>query len=159
MSLNRNKFLESSEDTEIKLLSLDSRDKVIIRLARDTGARATELLRLRYVDLFPDTNTIFITGLKGSRDRELPVTPEMMTALLKFIPFGIGYRRLEQIWRDLRPCKKKFHSLRHTFAVNLYRRTKDIKLVQLALGHKSPTSTAVYTDFIYSQEELRRILD
>lgn len=159
MSLNRTKFLESEEDRCIKAIRPDTRDSTIIAFARSTGARASEILNLRPCDLFRDTNTVFIRGLKGSRDRELPVTPALMEALVKHIPFNITYRRLEQIWRMHRPCNKKFHSLRHTFAVNLYKRTKDIKLVQLALGHKSPTSTAVYTDFVYSQEELRKILE
>ena len=36
------------------------------------------------------------------------------------------------------------HSLRHTFATELYRRTRDLGLVQAALGHASITSTMVY---------------
>jgi integrase len=37
-----------------------------------------------------------------------------------------------------------FHSLRHTFAMHLYRETEDILLVQRMLGHRSLTSTQVY---------------
>jgi integrase/recombinase XerC len=36
------------------------------------------------------------------------------------------------------------HSLRHTFATRLLARTKDLLLVQRALGHRSIASTAVY---------------
>jgi integrase len=31
-----------------------------------------------------------------------------------------------QVWDLYRPCAKKFHALRHTFAIRLYRKTKDL---------------------------------
>jgi integrase/recombinase XerC len=36
------------------------------------------------------------------------------------------------------------HTLRHTFAIDLYSRTRDIFAVQRALGHRSIGATAVY---------------
>ncbi len=160
MSLNRNKFLEPKELSSLKdSLSLDSRDSVLITLAVETGARAGEILNLKKSDLFTDTNTIFFRTSKGGKPREIPVRPELMAALIKYIPFNIKYRRFHQIWQKYRPSKKKLHSLRHTFAVNLYLKTKDLKLTQLALGHSSPVTTSIYTDFIYSREEMRKILD
>ena len=36
------------------------------------------------------------------------------------------------------------HSLRHTFATRLYRKTGDLYLVQRALGHREITTTEVY---------------
>lgn len=160
MSLNRSKFLEPGELKDLRSsLSLSSRDHVLIILALETGARATEILNLRQSDLFSDTNSVFIKALKGGKDREIPIRPELMQALKIVIPFNIKYRRLEQIWRLHRKVNKKFHSMRHTFAINLYQKHRDIKLVQLALGHASPTSTAVYLDFVYAREQMQRILD
>jgi integrase len=72
--------------------------------------------------------------------------------------FPISYQRLYQIWDHWKPCKKKLHSLRHTFAIELYRRTRDLRLVQMALGHKSINNTMVYADYIYTQEELKKLL-
>jgi site-specific recombinase XerD len=40
--------------------------------------------------------------------------------------------------------KYSVHSLRHTFAMNLYRNTGDLRLVQTALGHKRITTTEIY---------------
>lgn len=158
-TLNRTKFLEDSELAELKRsLDLSKRDDVIIALALETGGRASEILNIRKQDLFPNTNTVFIRAMKEGMDREIPIRPELFAAALLHIPFMISYRRLDQIWQRRRPPNKKFHSLRHTFAVNLYKRTRDIKLVQLALGHRSPTNTAIYTDFIYNTEEMRKIL-
>jgi site-specific recombinase XerC len=54
-------------------------------------------------------------------------------------------RRLSQ-WLTKAGVQGRFspHSLRHTFATELYRRTRDVALVQAALGHASIASTMVY---------------
>jgi len=36
------------------------------------------------------------------------------------------------------------HSLRHTFATRLYRKTGDLYLAQRALGHRQITTTEIY---------------
>lgn len=36
------------------------------------------------------------------------------------------------------------HSLRHTFALRILRKTGDLSIAQLALAHRSITSTVVY---------------
>ena len=72
--------------------------------------------------------------------------------------FPISYPRLVQIWQHYRPVHKKFHSLRHTFAIELYKKTKDIRLLQMALGHRNIANTMIYADYVYSQTELRRLL-
>jgi integrase len=72
--------------------------------------------------------------------------------------FPITYNRLRQIWDLYRPVQKKFHSLRHTFAIQLYKKTKDIRLVQVALGHRNVMNTMIYADYVYSQTELRKLI-
>jgi site-specific recombinase XerD len=44
------------------------------------------------------------------------------------------------------------HTLRHTFATRLYRETKNIRLVQKALGHSDLSTTMIYTHIV--DEEL-----
>lgn len=158
-TLNRGKFLEPEELAKLKAsLRLDARNDVIILLAIETGARASELLRILPSDLFDAAQSVLIRGLKGSRDREIPLRPELYLAVKQFVPFNITYSWLKQIWMKQRPVKKKFHSLRHTFALNLYRRHRDIRLVQIALGHASISNTQIYVEYIYSTEELRKLI-
>lgn len=154
-----NKILESTKGKY-------HRDVTLMYVLLYTGARATEALRLRPSDLNLHDETIFITGLKGSNDREIPV-PSWLFSMVKQESdnsggngpiFNISYSRLRQIWEMYRPVKKKLHSTRHTFAINLYKRTKDLRLVQVALGHTNIQNTMVYAEYVYSQEELRKLL-
>ena len=48
------------------------------------------------------------------------------------------------------------HTLRHTFATDLYRETKNLRLVQKALGHASIQTTEIYTHIV--DEELEEAL-
>lgn len=170
-ALNKNKYLLDPEVEKLESLlqkssSEDRRDTLILSLALRTGARASELLGLRHADLNSYDGTLFIRGIKGSNDRELPIEPRLFEKLLFYSEdvaknenlFPIGYHRLRQVWDWYRPVPKKFHSLRHTFAIRLYRKTKDLRLVQVALGHRNITNTMIYADYVYSQQELKKLI-
>ncbi len=45
------------------------------------------------------------------------------------------------------------HTLRHTFATDLYRRTKDIVTVKNALGHEDISTTMIYVNLVGSDIE------
>jgi site-specific recombinase XerC len=52
------------------------------------------------------------------------------------------------------------HMLRHTYATELYRETKDIRLVQKALGHAALSTTMIYTHIVDDDmETAMRALD
>lgn len=137
----------------------------MIWVALRTGARAQEVLNLRFSDLNSYDESVFIRGLKNSNDREIPLHPELFKRLHRFAEkngpgelFPITYNRLYQIWEMYRPIPKKFHALRHTFAIELYQKTKDLRLVQVALGHRNITNTMIYADYVYSQQELKKLI-
>ncbi len=169
-ALNKNKYLLPPEFEKLEWLiesywDNDRRNCTLLKLALVTGARATELLLLTTKDLNPYDKTLFIRGIKGSNDRELPLKEKVFESLQTLTPeagsgrlFPITYNRLRQIWELYRPTPKTFHSLRHTFAIRLYQKTRDIRLVQVALGHRNITNTMIYADYIYSQQELRRLI-
>jgi integrase len=167
-ALNRNKYLNDPEYERLthildSFVSRDPRNCLLISLALQTGARAQELLNLSAADLNAHDESVFIKGIKGGNDRELPLRPAFFNQLRSALPaegllFPISYHRLYQIWHQYRPVAKKFHSLRHTFAIRLYRKTKDLRLIQVALGHRNITNTMIYADYLYSQQELRKLI-
>lgn len=169
-ALNKTKYLLDPEILRLETILKDSmrqeiRDALCLTLALKTGARATELLLIKKSDLNSYDETVFIKGIKGSNDRELPIAPELFAVLMQYSEnittdrlFPFGYHRLRQVWDWYRPVPKKFHSLRHTFAIQLYKKTKDLRLVQFALGHRNITNTMIYADYVYSQQELKKLI-
>jgi integrase/recombinase XerC len=169
-SLNKNKYLLAPEVERLRQIvsdfqGSDPRNCFLISLGLRTGARAQELLNLQKSDLNSYDQSVFIRGIKGSNDREIPLQAQFFEEFWRFSEkisgskvFDISYQRLYQIWEFYRPVPKKFHSLRHTFAIELYQKTKDLRLVQVALGHRNITNTMIYADYVYSQQELRRLI-
>ena len=141
------------------------RNGVMIELLYRTGMRSSEMLLLRPMDLYEDTQSIQVATVKGGKDREIPIKPLLYRRLKKVATgpsdkpiFNIGHRTLLEHWYAFRPVKKKLHSLRHTYAFNLYKRTKDLLLCKRALGHRSINSTMVYQEEYYQQQDLDRLL-
>lgn len=142
-----------------------SRDAVMLLLTLDLGLRSQELLNLETKDVDLDTKTILVKTLKRGEPRRLPAPKYFLeyiaTARIQDNSrvFPICRQRLFQIWSDWRIKNYKFHSLRHTFARRLYRKGKDIRMVQKTLGHKSLASTTVYLDEEYSMEQLKKSME
>lgn len=168
MAITKAKYLLDDEyrrleDITSRFMTTNERDCLLLKLAMATGARASELLNVRKSDLVD--NSVYIRGLKGSNDRELPLKRPLYQKLQRYaarvegeLLFPIGYRQLCHIWHHYRPVKKKFHALRHSFAIRIFRKTKNIHIVKTALGHKSLLNTQIYMDYVYSQTELRRAI-
>lgn len=166
------KYLTQAEQTALNdnLKKVDcKRDQAMIRTLLATGARATEVLNITRGDLIGDTEAceygVYIKGLKGSEDRVIPVEKALYNELVKLAeadpkgrPFPIKYSRLQHIWYAIRPVPKKLHSTRHTFAINLYAKTKDLLLVQAALGHRDISNTMVYSKHVTVTQSLRKAL-
>lgn len=169
-SLNKTKFLLPPEldhlrQVLVRFIDQDPRNCHLLELALRTGARAQELLNLQKADFNAYDQSVLIRGIKGSNDREIPLHSAYFQKLDLFLArlpgqtvFDFSYHRLIQIWDLYRPCPKKFHSLRHTFAIELFRKTKDLRLVQVALGHRNIMNTMIYADYVYSKDELRKLI-
>ncbi len=140
------------------------RNAVALRLLGNLGLRVGELTQLRLPDVHWTTGRVNLNGLKGGhrmlwiadddldllqtwRERR-PVPSPYVFCTLKGGPLTTKYFR-EAIKRiakragldkDIHP-----HMLRHTFATDIYRETKDIRLVQKALGHADLSTTMIYT--------------
>jgi len=165
-SINQTKYLSKNELADLRFVlekfkNEDVRNVLMIEVALATGARASEVLAIRRADLNEESQSIFIKGLKNSNDREIPVQKALFKRLMA-LPgdrlFQISYQRLVQVWAQYRPSLKGFHSIRHTKGLEIYAKHRDIKLVQLVLGHRNLMNSNVYCDYHYAQTELRRLL-
>lgn len=169
--LNSSKILSEKESADF-LRIIESikvthfRDYLILKTLLKTAGRSSEVLAITPNDLNKENRSVLVTGLKGSKSREIPLDQRFFKELNLYAEtrpanepiFNIGYHRLRDLWDYYRPVKKRLHSIRHGMACRVYKKSKDIKLVQLLLGHKSINSTMVYLDFIYGQGELRRAI-
>lgn len=168
--INKNKFLSKAEYAHLRSLVRHSKSRaaILLKLYMFTAARANEGLAVRLRDLDKHDKTVYIKGLKGSNDREVPLPPWYFRELMSYAKvvckspedriFPFTYWILYQTWNEHRPCDKTIHSLRHTLAIKVYEGTRDIKLVQTLLGHRTIKNTMVYLDYIYSRDEMKRIL-
>lgn len=183
MALDKGKFLtkeerEALEATLERNKETSPRDVALIGLGLATGGRASELLALTKGDLSARDKSVHIAGLKGSKDRDIPLKNSLWDLVWNLakdkadtdLIFDISYERLQDIWNQYRPQRKTgktedgrtkglgFHSLRHTVGVTLYQKHKNLKLVQQVLGHRSIQNTMIYIDVEYSTSELRKLL-
>ena len=120
------------------------RDRAIIYLLLDTGARASELVGINKADINLEKRTIKVLG-KGNKQRLLPFSKTTALVLSFYLesvqnrPFPItrtGLRLL--MWRlgkraGVSDCHP--HRFRHTFAITYLRNGGDIYTLQAILGH------------------------
>lgn len=162
------KFLEAIEESDFKQNS--NRNKLIIKIIIFTGIRVSEALNLKRKDITEDGD-LFIIRIrgKGNKYRIVMIKRHLIEDHINAIAINYinkeGYlfinkkgtrltqayvsRIVEQILfkAGIRKEKNGAHMLRHTFATMLYKKQKDLVLVQEALGHASLNTSRIYTHF------------
>ena len=151
------------------------RNLCLLRLMLNTGLRASEVLHIRTRDIDWNSGKLMVRQGKGKKDRSSWIGEEDLELLQRWV---IKKARLpESAWlfisrvgklvqtRYLREMVKRLatkagiakdvhpHTLRHTFATDLYRQTKNLRLTQKALGHSQITTTMIYTHIIDDELE------
>jgi len=134
----------------------DLRDKLIVRTIYATGVRVSELCNMNIEDIDFDEHTIRIRG-KGDKIRTVFVDDDTLAELLKFIsnriigPVFMGQqgknissRAIQHIFKNYAPSGITPHKIRHSYASELYKRSKNLKVVQENLGHTSIKTTEIY---------------
>jgi site-specific recombinase XerD len=134
----------------------DMRDKLIVRTIYATGVRVSELCNMNVEDIDFDEHTIRIRG-KGDKIRTVFVDDETLADILKFIgprivgPVFVGQqgknissRAIQHIFKNYAPSGITPHKIRHSYASELYKRSKNLRVVQENLGHTSIKTTEIY---------------
>lgn len=137
------------------------RDHALFRFLLLTGTRVTAALALDVEDLDLERGEALLRECKGGRVERIFLPPGVQEHLRTYLvgrTSGPVFRRQDGgritsrhahrrlgFWlkkADCRPASP--HALRRSFAMALYRRTRDVLLVQRALGHRSIGSTLRY---------------
>lgn len=160
------------------------RNHLLLKLMLDSGLRLSEATGLRWKNLSLMTGQLKVVEGKGAKDRILWL-PEEDLELLKswkqrqsekagksleyvFTAMSKGTLGNKLDNRYVQDMVKRYakkagiekrtspHSLRHSFATSFLRQTKNIRMVQKALGHNQLNTTMIYTHIV--DDELEREL-
>ena len=142
-------------------------ERILLMTLYATGARNSELTHLKVSDIDSQRMVVHIRGGKGRKDRDVMLSPKLLTALRTHWRF---YHRQSSTWlfpsnyRKDRPidtktvwytCQKAAqraglqkrvhpHTLRHCFATHLYEAGTDLRAIQILLGHEDLKDTLIY---------------
>jgi site-specific recombinase XerD len=151
------------------------RNLCLLRLMLNTGLRAAEVLKVKIRDIDWSSGKLMVRQGKGRKDRSLWVGEEDLGLLKLLIAKKARLPESELVFtnrdgklicsRYLRTMVKHLatkagiskdvhpHTLRHTFATDLFRQTKNLRLTQKALGHSQISSTIIYTHIVDDEME------
>jgi len=147
------------------------RDKAMIEMLYGCGLRVSELTTLRISDLYFDDGFIRVIG-KGNKERLVPVGSLSIKAVNIYMEYHrnklnakkgdndilfLNHRRGRLSRAAIFDLIKRLavqagikknispHTLRHSFATHLIENGANIRSVQEMLGHKSISTTEIYT--------------
>ena len=159
----------ASSDLATAVELADDITRAMLLLAALGGFRCMEVAGLRWSDVDLGGAMVTVRG-KGGHERIVDLHPVVVSALAVlpreggtvFVGFRHGANHLggeRQPYTPNRVSKRineylhslgihsTAHQLRHWYGTELYRSTKDLRMVQSLMGHASPATTAVYTAF------------
>jgi len=150
------KYLKHSQVIRLINTIENERDRLIVRLIYATGVRVSELCSISIEDIDFEDHTIRVRG-KGDKIRTVFIDDETLDEVGRFIgnkiagPLFPGQqgkhlspRTVQHIFRQYAPPGITPHKIRHSYASELYRRSKNLRVVQENLGHSSIKTTEIY---------------
>jgi integrase/recombinase XerD len=162
------------------------RDRALLMLLYNTGARVSEVVNLELADLRLDDATQVKLHGKGNKDRSCPLWPETVAAVDAYLKqrapkepgiqqvflnangdpitrFGIRHVtrnhgvKAQAKHSSLEAKPVNPHRIRHTTAMHLLRAGNDINMVSYWLGHADLNTTHVYVEI--DMETKRQMLE
>ncbi len=145
-----------------------ARDRALLEVLYSTGLRLSELVGLNRGDVDRGARLLRVRG-KGRRERIVPIGEGALAALDAYLaglarpamradaPVFVGPRGLRIAGRTVQRVTRRRlgavaaglgvspHALRHSFASHLLDGGADLRAIQELLGHRSLSSTQVYT--------------
>ena len=146
------------------------RNRAMLEVLYSCGLRVSELISLRYSDVYFDEGFIWVEG-KGSKQRLVPISETAIreiknylldrnrmvvkkgfedilflsrrgTALSRIMVFHIIKQQTEMagVHKNVSP-----HTFRHSFATHLLEGGANLRAIQEMLGHEKITTTEIYT--------------
>ena len=139
------------------------RNKTIMSLMLHCGLRLSEVVNLKPGNINLTKGKLRVESGKGKKDRDLAI-PDYLTVLLdtwrNIRPKGsfffsilkgkkLSDRYIQQMvkrYAQKAGINKRIspHVLRHTYATQYYRQTKDIETLRRILGHSDISTTTIY---------------
>lgn len=149
---------------------LGCRDRAMLETLYSTGIRVSELVGINMNDIDEPGQALIVSG-KGRRERIVPLGTHALRALSDWIatrrrnghellsedPLFINRHGTRISTRSVRRKVSKYleqarldpdispHTLRHSFATHLLDNGADLRAVQELLGHRSLSTTQIYT--------------
>jgi len=142
--------------------------RTLLMVLYGTGIRRTELSLLKVADIDSKRMVVHIRQGKGSRDRDVPLSPRLLEALRQYwrwkrpkiylFPSVPSKRDVETpmtdkvVWWAVRQAARRAgitrkiapHTFRHSFATELLEAGTDLRTIQLLLGHARLEDTTLY---------------
>jgi integrase/recombinase XerD len=158
----------------------DLKYRTVLMAMYAAGLRVAEVTHLTVPDIDSDRMVLRVVQGKGHKDRYVVLSPRLLTQLRTY---WSDYRPKEWLFPNRRgdgplPIKTVRtvchlarrdaglakdvtpHTLRHCFATHLLEAGTDLRTIQVLLGHRSPSTTAVYTHVaVQTLQNVRSPLD
>lgn len=140
---------------EAALNAADQRQWLMLRLAAECGLRRAEIAQVHRRDLTQGAGgwQLHVHG-KGGKPRRVPLSEPLANEICAAAPGGwlfpngngghLTADRVGKVAQRVLPNGWTLHTLRHRFATRCYRASRNLRAVQVLLGHSSIATTERY---------------